>query len=70
MRRPTEDDVRAYLGTATFPAERATLVADAMEAGAPDGLVQNLQALPGDHLFQSVAEVTSALRPSRQQRIE
>jgi len=67
---PTDDDVRQYLGDATFPAQRSTLVADAIEAGAPSGLVQNLQDLPEAHLFGSIAEVTSALRPSRRQRIQ
>lgn len=70
MRQPTDDDVRRYLKDAAFPAQRATLVADAIEAGAPSGLVQNLRDLPADHLFGSIAELTSALRPSRQQRIQ
>ena len=66
---PTDDELRRYLSDGTFPAERSRLVADAIEAGAPGGLVENLQGLPADHLFGSAAEVASALRPSRQQRI-
>jgi len=65
--RPTDDELRLYLLDATFPAERSRLVADAIEADAPDGLVENLQDLPEDHLFGSVGEVTSALRPSTRQ---
>jgi hypothetical protein len=39
---PTGDEVREYLGEATFPVQRNKLAADTNEAGAPGGLVENL----------------------------
>jgi uncharacterized protein DUF2795 len=69
MTGPTDDELRRYLHDATFPAERSRLVAEAIEAGAGQALVDSLRALPGDHLFGSVAEVAGALGPSTQERI-
>jgi Protein of unknown function (DUF2795) len=67
---PSADDLRTFLADDTFPAERVGLIGAAVEAGAPDSLVSDLRDLPGDHLFGSVVEVASALRPSAQEQID
>ncbi len=59
-----------YLPPSVFPAERTRLVAEAAEAGAPREVLDVLEALPGDHLFDSVAEVAEAAQPSHAQRLE
>jgi hypothetical protein len=63
-------DVRAYLDRAVFPAERSRLVAEAIAAGAPEEIVEDLRSLPDDHLFGSRAEVADALTPSTRERLE
>ncbi len=59
-----------YLPESLFPAERTRLVAEAAEAGAPREVLDVLEALPGDHLFDNLAEVDEAARPSGSQRLE
>jgi hypothetical protein len=68
--RPTDDELRQHLRGTTFPAQRSGLVAAAIAAGGPEGIVENLRALPGDHLFSSAQEIAEAVRPSTQERIE
>ena len=59
-----------YLSESLFPAERTRLVAEAAEAGAPREVLDVLEALPPDHLFDSVAEVAAASQPSDSHRLE
>ena len=49
------------LGKEVWPADRDTLVAKAVESGAPDGVLGQLRGLPDGQQFANMQEVAHAL---------
>lgn len=60
-------ELAVYLGRA-YPADRDALLAVAREAGAPDGVLDRLAALPADRTFDNVQDVWSALGGGTEQQ--
>ncbi len=59
-----------YLRRSVFPANRAQLLAEARENGAPDDIEQALRRLPDEGAYQTVAEVWASLMDTSEEEIE
>jgi hypothetical protein len=57
----TTDQVLSYLADVDYPADKDTLVAAAEQAGAPEGVVRSIRAIPPVE-YRSKAEVAQSVR--------
>jgi hypothetical protein len=63
----THDEIEArsrlgrYIPMASLPGDRDDLIAGATELNAPDDIIDALERLPEDELFETVSEVWAAL---------
>jgi hypothetical protein len=68
--REARSRIGRYLRRSVFPADRARLLAEAAENGAPDDVLQALRHVPSEANYRTVAEVWAALMQTSEEEIE